>query len=97
MKNLNFPFQLRLLLVLILATSFSCKEKTTKETSSFYTIPFAEIRKNKREVLLSEIATDVKLIQLENIPEAMLGNVENIEFTKDYIFIKFWMHPVLQF
>jgi hypothetical protein len=82
---------------LILATSLSCKEKTTKETSSFYAIPFADIVKNKREVILSEFATDVKVIQLENTPEAMLGNVENIEFTKDYIFIKFWMHPVLQF
>lgn len=97
MKNQNFPFQLRLLLVLILATSLSCKEKTKKETSSFYTIPFADIVKNKMEVKLSEFVTDVKVIQLENTPEAMLGNVENIEFTKDYIFIKFWMHPILQF
>lgn len=100
MKNQNFPFQLRLLLVLILATSLSCKEKAKNEineTNSFYTIPFAEIIKNKREVLLSEIATDVELIQFENIPEAMLGNVENIEFTKDYVFVKFWQHPVIQF
>jgi len=97
MKNQNFSFQLRLLLVLILAISLSCKEKTTKETSSFYTIPFAEIVKNKREVKLSEFATSVELIQFENIPDAMLGNIENIEFTKDYIFVKFWMHPVLQF
>lgn len=97
MKNQNFSFQLRLLLVLILATSLSCKEKATKETTSFYTIPFAGIVKNKREVKLSEFATNVELIQFENIPDAMLGNIENIEFTKDYIFVKFWMHPVLQF
>lgn len=97
MKNLNYPFQLRFLLVLILATSLSCKEKPTKEKSSFYTIPFAEIVKNKQEVRLSEFATDAELIRFENIPEAMLGNVENIEFTKEFIFVKFWQHPVLQF
>lgn len=100
MKNLNFSFQLRLLLVLILASSLSCKEKAKKETvetTAFYTIPFADIVKNKREIKLSEFATDVELIRLENIPEAMLGNVENIEFTKEFIFVKFWQHPVLQF
>lgn len=99
-KNLYVPFQLKLLLILILATNLSCKEKTKKERSeanSFYTIPFAEIIKNKREIKLSEFATDVEIIQLENIPKAMLGNVEDIEFTKDYIFVKYWMHPVLEF
>lgn len=100
MKNQNFPFQLRLLIISIFAICISCKENAKKEksdTNSFYTIPFAEIVKNKREINLSEIASDVDIIQLENIPEAMLGNVENIEFTKDYIFVKFWQHPILQF
>jgi len=96
------------LLTLVLSIAlFACQSKSTKkeitkaeikeETEQFFTIPFADIVKNKRIVKLSEFANDVKLIQFENIPEAMFGNVENIEFTKDYIFIKFWMHPVLQF
>lgn len=100
MKNLNFTFQLRILLVIIFVTNFSSCEnakKESSETNSFYTIPFADILKNQCEVKLSEFATDVRLIQLENIAEAMLANVENIELTKDYIFVKFWMHPVLQF
>jgi hypothetical protein len=100
MKNLNFLFQLKLLLVVILVTSLSCKEKTKKEKSeanSFYSIPFAEIIKNKREVKLSEFATDARLIQLENTPEAFLGTFENIEFTNDYIFAQCWNQPILQF
>lgn len=100
MKHLNFRFQIKLLLALVLIANFSCKQKADEEKGkggTFFTIPFAEIIKNKRQVKLSEIAGDVKIIQLENIPEAMLGNVEDIEFTNDYIFVKFWQHPVLQF
>lgn len=97
MRNLNHSNKIRFLLILILVSSLSCNENIKQDGSSFFTIPFAEIIKDKQEVKLSEFATDVKLIQLENTPEAMLGNVENIEFTKDYIFIKFWMHPILQF
>jgi hypothetical protein len=46
----------------------------------FYTIPFADIIKNQRQIKLSEVATEVEIIHLENIPEAMLGIFENIEF-----------------
>lgn len=100
MKNLKLTIQLRLLLVLILATSLSCNEKAKKEnlkSNSFYTIPFAEIVKDKREVKLSEFATDVEVIHLENKPESLLGTFQNIEFTKDYIFIMCWAQPILQF
>lgn len=100
MKNLNFPFQLRLLLILILATNLSCNEKDKKEkskTNSFFTIPFAEIVKNKRIVKLSEFAKDVKLIQLENTPESLLGRIEEIHLTKDYFFINSGRSPILQF
>ena len=100
MRKQNFSFQLGLLFVFILATVLSCKEKKQEEklnSNSFYTIPFAEIVKNKRVVKLSEFATDVELIKLEDTPEALLGNIENIEFTKDYIFFKCWKHPVIQF
>ncbi len=100
MKKLNFQLYLRFLLISVFAVSLSFCKNAKQENSkadSFYTIPFAEIIKNKQEVKLSEFASDVKVIQLENIPEAMLGDVEDIEFTKDFIFVKFWMHPVLQF
>jgi len=90
MKNQNFPFQLRLLVVFIFVTSLSCKENAKKEkikSNSFYTIPFAEIVKNKRKVKLSEFATDVEFIQFENTPKALLGRVDDIQLTKDYIFV----------
>ncbi|MDP3446172.1 MAG: 6-bladed beta-propeller [Ignavibacteria bacterium] len=100
MKNLKLTIQLRLLLVLILATSLSCNEKAKKEnlkSNSFYTIPFAEIVKNKREVKLSEFATDVKFIQFENNSKALIGRVKEIQLTKDYIFVNSGKNPVIQF
>lgn len=85
------------LLVLCLAMSLSCRETTTQESASFYSIPFAEILKNKREVKLSEFATDLEIIQLENTHKALLGTFEDIEITNDYIFIMCWTQPILQF
>jgi hypothetical protein len=75
----------------------STKPELSTETNAFFTIPFAEIIKTQSKILLSSFAKDVEIIQFENIPEAMLGNVENIEFTKEFIFVKFWQHPVIQF
>ncbi|WP_167619152.1 6-bladed beta-propeller [Maribellus sediminis] len=101
MKFKHQPLQFFTALLMVLGICNACQEKNktqnTEGTSSFYTIPFDEIVKNKREVKLSEFATEAKIIQFENIPEAMLGEVEDIELTKDYIFVKFWEHPVLQF
>ncbi|WP_303921312.1 6-bladed beta-propeller [Draconibacterium sediminis] len=101
MKIKHQPLQFFTVLLVVLGICNSCQEKNktqnTEAASSFYTIPFDEIVKNKQEVKLSEIASDAKIIQFENIPEAMLGDVEDIELTKDYIFVKFWEHPVLQF
>lgn len=88
---------LRGLLSLFLIITVSCQKKAIQESGSFYSIPFAEIVKDQREVKLSEFATNLEIIQLENIPEAMLGIFENIELTKDFIFIQCWDQPVLQF
>ena len=99
-KNLNFQFRLGLLLAFIFATFLSCKEKVKIEklnSNSFYTIPFAEIVKNKREVKLSEFATDVRIIQFENTPKALFGRVEEIQLTKDYIFVNSGRSPIIQF
>ncbi len=102
MKIKHHPLQFFVIIFLILSFCNSCQTKngkkaTSNETDSFYTIAFNEIVENKREVKLSEIASDVELVQLENIPEAMLANVEEIAFTKEFVFIMFWQHPVLQF
>ena len=100
MKKLHFLHLKELVLAIILASGFSCTQNATNDkniSDAFYTIPFDEIVKNKREVKLSEFATKAKIIQFENIPEAMLGTVEDIVLTNDYIFVKFWQHPVLQF
>jgi hypothetical protein len=101
MKNLNLIFQLRLLFVLILVICLSCKEKGQKEksdTNSFYTIPLSEIIKNQREVKLSEFAVDVEIIQLENTKKALIGNINDIKLTKEYIFVKSsGIQPITQF
>lgn len=100
MKKRHFPIRFGVLLVLILTTTLSCKEKTQNEnlnSGSFYTIPFADIIKHQREVKLSELASDVQFVQLENAKDALLGHFENIELTKNYIFVMCWKQPILQF
>jgi len=89
-----------LIYVLILTLGlFSCQSKQPKEEETtepegkvkkelFFTIPFAEIIKNKREVNLSEIAENIEIIPLENTKESLIGNVMNVELTRDYIFVK---------
>jgi hypothetical protein len=82
-KNPNLTFYFKLWFVFILAFSFACNRKPQKsnfDIDLFYTIPFADIIKNQRQIKLSEVATEVEIIHLENIPEAMLGIFENIEF-----------------
>lgn len=100
MKNMNFKLRLLPFFIIVLAVSFSCNQKAKKETggtNSFYTIPFNQIVKNKREVKLSEFADDIEIIQLENTKEAFLGTFGNIEFTKEYFFVQCWGQPILQF
>jgi len=62
--------------------------ETQVESNSFFTIPFADIIKHKREVSLSEIAESVEFVQFENSPKALLGRISEIQLTKDYIFLK---------
>ncbi|GET35101.1 hypothetical protein PbJCM13498_39640 [Prolixibacter bellariivorans] len=100
MKKQHFPIQLSLLLAFLVATTLSCQERTKDEKStsnSFYTIPFADILKHQREVKLSEFANDVNIIPLDNTKDALLGHFENIELTKNYIFVMCWKQPILQF
>ncbi|GET22778.1 6-bladed beta-propeller [Prolixibacter denitrificans] len=98
MKKRHFPIQFSLLLALLVITTFSCQENTKKENSgSFYTIPFADIIGHQQEVKLSELASDVQFVQLENAKDALLGHFENIELTKNYIFVMCWKQPILQF
>jgi hypothetical protein len=58
-----------------------------EDTNSFFTIPFAEIVKNKREVPLSEFAESVEFIRFETSEELLLGSIMDIQITKDYIFL----------
>ncbi len=98
MKIKLFSFQFVLVIFLNTFLCISCHEKkktqtteaetVAEETSSFYSIPFAEIIKNKRDVNLSEFASDVKIIQFENTPKSLLGNVHDIQLTSNYIFVK---------
>ncbi|HKM94144.1 MAG TPA: 6-bladed beta-propeller [Prolixibacteraceae bacterium] len=100
MKKLKLIVQVRLMLFIILTFSLSCSKdhkNVTPKDNSFYTIPFNEIVKTKREVKLSEFATDVEFIQFENTPEAFLGTFEDIEYTRDYYFVMCWDQAILQF
>ncbi|WP_319229261.1 6-bladed beta-propeller [Draconibacterium orientale] len=100
MKITNALFNFQFLIVCSLLVCFACQTKVTNdkteettreqaiETDAFYTIPFADIIKNKREVNLSEFASDVEIIQFENTPKALLGRVQDIQLTNDYIFVE---------
>lgn len=72
------------------ATENSGPEETTEQEDPnvFFTIDFAEIIKTQRDVLLSEIAESVEYIPLENTGKSILGNVFDVQLTKEYIFIK---------
>ncbi len=58
------------------------------DTNAFFTINFAEIIKEQKEVPLSEIAESVEYVPLENSEKALLGNVFDVQLTPDYIFIR---------
>ena len=100
MKNQYFLYHLKLVGFCFLLIFFACQSKVktdkNKETSleqaieadAFYTIPFAEIIKDKHEVNLSEFASEVEIIQVENTPKALLGRVQDIQLTNDYIFVE---------
>jgi len=99
MKVQNFRPLLQFFGIVLLIVLISCQSKSTEknkskdpekqvESNSFFTIPFAEIIKHKREVPLSEIAESVEFIPLENTAESMIGNVMDVKLTKDFIFVK---------
>ncbi len=95
-KLVTFQFFLAVLFCIVLCNA--CQEKnkthrtedetTNEKNNSFYTIPFAEIIKTKREVKLSEFANNVTIIPFENTPKALLGNLQDIQLTNDYIFVE---------
>ena len=100
MRKQHYEISIIAIVLAIILTNISCKQnKKSQESSldSFYTIPFAEILQTKRKVNLSEFATDVVITQFENIPEAFLGKVEEVQLTKDFIFVNSGSSPIIQF
>lgn len=89
-------FSLFTVFLISCSSSKNQNENTTAERAAavkekentFFTIDFAEIIKDQKEVPLSEIAESVKYIQLENSDKALLGNVFDVQLTPEYIFIK---------
>lgn len=93
-------FNILITLLFFCLITFSCQLRSPKEnakteepeeqikTTSFFTIPFADIIKTKREVKLSEIAESVEFIQFENSEKSLLGNVLDVKLTNNYIFVK---------
>lgn len=87
MKN---KFTSILIFVLTAISLLACAQEETipqNNSNQFFTIDFAEIIKNKKEVPLSEIAESIEFIQFETTTESLLGNIMDIKLTKDYIFI----------
>ncbi|SHJ98903.1 6-bladed beta-propeller protein [Tangfeifania diversioriginum] len=69
--------------------SASNQPENQRAKDQFFTIHFAEIVKEKRDVMLSEIAENVDFVQFENNSEkALLGRISDIQITPNYIFIK---------
>ena len=99
MKVQNLYDSLKIISLVFFVFFISCQSKSTKtyeskesetqvESNHFFTIDFAEIIKHKREVPISEIAESVEYIPLENTQESMIGNIMDVQLTKDYIFIQ---------
>lgn len=106
MKIQNLRPLLQFFSIVLLIVLISCQSKSTEknestvlekqiETNPFFTIDFAEIIKQKREVPISEFAEGVEFIQFENSPKALLGGIGDIQLTKDYIFLKHSGSPLL--
>ncbi len=104
---MKIKITLKNLLFVAVLFSFACSSKENKTTvaenkpkveqnaNQFFTIPFAEIIKNKREVPLSEIAESVEFIQFEKTAKSLLGRISDIQVTKNYIFVQHNGSPLL--
>lgn len=95
----SYKFCILLLILVLFIIVSACsneaqnknKAKETFETEAsdtFFTINFAKIIQQKREIPISEIAESVEYIPLENTKESILGNIMDVQLTKDYIFVK---------
>lgn len=87
---------------------FGCNSKNLQQEKlsdiqsedSFFTVNVPDLWKEKREVFLSEIAESIEYIPLETSNESLVGNVLDVQLTKDYIFISQRIRdnrPLLQF
>lgn len=71
------------------------KSGDIRADNSFFTIDFAEILENRREVPVSEIAENINYILLEFTGESSLGRIHDAKLTRDYIFIHAYGTPLL--
>ncbi len=80
-----------ILIIIILTFFYSCQTKSNESYQSrlkkdaFYTIDFANLVRDKRDISISEIAQSVDYLHLDN--KQLIGNVLDIKVTSDYIFI----------
>lgn len=95
MRNLHFPFQLKVLLVLAIAAGISCTENTkqqkkanhTMSSSSIFTISLEDGLNHQRGIGLKEMAAAVQYVKLEFTPECALGRIVYLVGTQDYFFV----------
>ena len=81
-----------LLIILILLLAYPCIGQTGKSASfsgldKFFEINYEDILKNKKEVPLSQVASNVEYIKLETNQDCLIGGIRECLFTDNLIFI----------
>jgi hypothetical protein len=87
--TMKFYFLLLIVTVICGCTSRQKNENVTDDRAedSFFTIDFPLLLSNSREVPLSGIAESIEYIPLETNGISVLGRINDVKFSKDYIFI----------
>ena len=79
-----------MIFILIIPIENTCRneQQTDINNSSFFTIDFPKILKNRQKALISNIADSVYYIRLSTSKESLLGRIMDAKFTDNYIFIQ---------
>lgn len=78
--------------------SVSCSQNTTENNNDtkFFDINFEEALSNKKDYLLSEIASDIQYVKLETNDSCLIRPVVRYFFTDEFIFVRNFDH-ILKF
>lgn len=82
-KQLNLDI-MKIYLICIVFTLYACSQKTDNEIFNYSLNDNVSFQK---EIGLKEFARDIEYTKLEYKPECVIGDVNNLEVTKGYIFV----------